>query len=107
MIVEKRPFDEVIFYPESDQEKDLLGSDKVEATRYDIFYAHLFKAAISLYFIDRERYNRFMEKNKKKIKLYRTLMVIGDYLYYSHQDRVLKFSGLPYPRKKRLTKQRY
>jgi hypothetical protein len=100
MIVEKRPFDEAIFYPESDQEKALLGSDKVEATSYDIFYARLYRDTIPMYFSDRKRYDRFMKShfNEQRIKLSRMLMAIGEYLYYSHQDRVLKFSGLPYPR---------
>lgn len=100
MIVEKRPLDKAIFYPENDQERQIIQSDKVEVTSYDIFYARLYRDTIPMYFSDRKRYDRFMKNhfNEQRIKLSRMLMMIGEYLYYSHQDRVLKFSGLPYPR---------
>ena len=101
MRIVKEPLDKITFYPENDQERQLIESDKVEVTTNDIFYAHLYKEAIPMFFSDRKRYNRFMKHhfNEQQIKLSRMLMMISEYLYSSHQDNILKFSGLPYLRR--------
>lgn len=101
MRIVKEPFDKITFYPENDQERQLIESDKVEVTTKDIFYAQLYKEAISMYFSDRKRYNRFMKHhfNEQQIKLSRMLVMISRYLYYSHQYNVLKHSGLSYLRR--------
>lgn len=101
MIAERMPIEGYNLIPENDTDRAVLESNKLKIDSRDICNANTFLAALYLKISNTEpaRYYSFIAGfNEEELQRMRKILEIAQYLYFSGQERICKYIGLPYPR---------
>ena len=108
MIAERIPLEGFYLIPENDTDRSILETNKLRIDSRDICYANTFLA--SLYFkignTDPARYENFIAGfDEEELQKMRRILEIAQYLYFSGQEVICEYIGLPYPPRAKMTKQ--
>lgn len=100
MIAERIPLEGYNLIPENDTDRAVLESNKLKIDSRDICNANTFLAALYLKIsnTDPARYYSFIAGfNEEELQRMHKILEIAQYLYFSGQERICKYIGLPYP----------
>lgn len=100
MIAERIPLEGFYLIPENDTDRSILETNKLRIDSRDICNANTFLAALYLKIsnTDPARYDNFIAGfDEEELQKMRRILEIAQYLYFSGQEVICKYIGLPYP----------
>ena len=100
MIAERIPLEGFYLIPENDTDRSILETNKLRIDYRDICNANTFLAALYLKIsnTDPARYYNFISGfDEEEMQKMRRILEIAQYLYFSGQEVICRYIGLPYP----------